>query len=133
MKVFALEIVTPSKLVFSSDVVSVTVPGTLGEFQVLYNHAPIVSNLEIGKIKVQTKDGETLHFAISGGVIEVLANKVVLLASSLERCDEIDKERAAQAVERARKRLEKREQIDVTRAEAALTRGLNRLKVSSLK
>jgi len=133
MKVFALEIVTPSKLAFSSDVVSVTVPGTLGEFQVLYNHAPIVSNLEIGKIKVQTKDGETLHFAISGGVIEVLANKVVLLASSLERCDEIDKERAAQAVERARKRLEKREQIDVTRAEAALTRGLNRLKVSSLK
>lgn len=133
MKVFALEIVTPSKLAFSSDVVSVTVPGTLGEFQVLYNHAPIVSNLEIGKIKVQTKDGETLHFAISGGVIEVLANKVVLLASSLERYDEIDKERAAQAVERARKRLEKREQIDVTRAEAALTRGLNRLKVSSLK
>ncbi|MFA4923675.1 MAG: ATP synthase F1 subunit epsilon [Ignavibacteriaceae bacterium] len=133
MKVFALEIVTPSKLAFSAEVVSVTVPGTLGEFQVLYNHAPIVSNLEIGKIKVQTKDGETIFFAITGGVIEILANKAVLLASSLERSYEIDKERAEQAVERARKRLETKEQIDVTRAEAALTRGLNRLKVSSLR
>jgi F-type H+-transporting ATPase subunit epsilon len=131
MKVFALEIVTPSKLAFNAEVVSVTVPGTLGEFQVLYNHAPIVSNLEVGKIKIQTKDGETLHFAISGGVIEVLANKAVLLATSLERSDEIDKERAEQAIERARQRLEKREQIDVARAEAALTRGLNRLKVAA--
>ncbi|MCK9425895.1 MAG: ATP synthase F1 subunit epsilon [Ignavibacteriaceae bacterium] len=131
MKVFALEIVTPSKLAFNAEVVSVTVPGTLGEFQVLYNHAPIVSNLEVGKIKIQTKDGETLHFAISGGVIEVLANKAVLLATSLERSDEIDKERAELAIERARQRLEKREQIDVARAEAALTRGLNRLKVAA--
>ncbi|NCS81265.1 MAG: F0F1 ATP synthase subunit epsilon [Ignavibacteria bacterium] len=133
MKLFTLEIVTPSKLAFTAEVVSVTVPGSLGEFQVLYNHAPIVSNLEIGKMKVQTKDGDTLHFAISGGVIEVLKNKVVVLAQSLERSDEIDTERARQAVERAKQRLEQRDQIDVARAEAALTRGMNRLKVSSLR
>jgi len=133
MKLFTLEIVTPSKLAFTAEVVSVTVPGSLGEFQVLYNHAPIVSNLEIGKMKVQTKDGDTLHFAISGGVIEVLKNKVVVLAQSLERSDEIDTERARQAVERAKQRLGQRDQIDVARAEAALTRGMNRLKVSSLR
>lgn len=133
MKLFTLEIVTPSKLAFTAEVVSVTVPGSLGEFQVLYNQAPIVSNLEIGKMKVQTKDGDTLHFAISGGVIEVLKNKVVVLAQSLERSDEIDTERARQAVERAKQRLEQRDQIDVARAEAALTRGMNRLKVSSLR
>ncbi|MFA6979745.1 MAG: F0F1 ATP synthase subunit epsilon [Ignavibacteriaceae bacterium] len=133
MKVFALEIVTPSKLAFNAEVVSITVPGTLGEFQVLYNHAPIVSNLEIGKIKIQTQNGETLHYAVSGGVIEVLKNKVVVLAQSLERSDEIDSDRARQAVERAKQRLEQKNQIDVARAEAALTRGINRLKISSVR
>ena len=133
MKEFALEIVTPSKLAFKADVISITVPGSLGEFQVLYNHAPIVSNFEIGKIKVQTKEGEPLIFATSGGVIEVRNNKVVVLAASLERADEIDPERAEQAIERARKRLEQKDQIDIARAESALSRGLNRLKVSSLK
>ncbi len=131
MKVFALEIVTPSKLAFNAEVVSITVPGTLGEFQVLYNHAAIVSTLEIGKIKVQPKDGETLIFATSGGTIEVLNNKAVVLVASLERIEEIDVQRAEQAVERARKRLANRDQVDVARAEAALTRGLNRLKVSA--
>jgi len=133
MKVFALEIVTPSKLAFSDEVIAITVPGTLGEFQVLYNHAPIVSNFEVGKIKIQTKNDTSLYFATSGGVIEVLNNKVVVLATSVERAKEIDVERAQQAIERAIKRLEDKDHVDVTRAEAALTRGLNRLKVSSLK
>jgi len=133
MKAFTLEIVTPSKLAFNAEVVSVTVPGTLGEFQVLFNHAPIVSNFEVGKLKIQTPDNELLYFATGGGVIEVLKNKVVILAQSLERSNEIDAERAQQAVERARQRLEQRDQVDVARAEAALTRGLNRLKVSALR
>jgi len=133
MKAFSLEIVTPSKLAYTASVTSLTVPGSLGEFQVLYNHAPIVSNYEIGKIKVQLEDGGIVNFATSGGVIEVLANKVVLLAQSVEQDSEIDRERAEQAVERAKQRLESREQVDIARAEAALHRGLNRLKVSSLK
>lgn len=133
MKSFNLEIVTPSKLAFNAEVVSITVPGTLGEFQVLYNHAPIVSNYEIGRIKVQTPDNEVIYFATSGGVIEALKNKVVALAQSLERSDEIDTERAQQSVDRAKQRLEQRDQVDVARAEAALTRGINRLKVSTLR
>ncbi len=133
MKSFKLEIVTPSKLAYNAEIVSITVPGTLGEFQVLYNHAPIVSNFEIGKIKIQSPENEVIYFATGGGVIEVLKNKVVVLAQSLERADEIDTDRASQAVERAKQRLEQRDQVDIARAEAALTRGLNRLKVSSLR
>lgn len=133
MKSFKLEIVTPSKLAYNAEIVSITVPGTLGEFQVLYNHAPIVSNFEIGKIKIQSTENEVIYFATGGGVIEVLKNKVVVLAQSLERSDEIDTDRAHQAIERAKQRLEQKNQIDVARAEAALTRGLNRLKVSSLR
>ena len=132
MKAFTLEIVTPSKLAFNAEIVSVTVPGTLGEFQVLFNHAPIVSNFEVGKLKIHTPDNEIVYFATGGGVIEVLKNKVVILAQSLERSNEIDAERAQQAVDRAKQRLEQRDQVNVARAEAALTRGLNRLKVSAL-
>lgn len=133
MKSFKLEIVTPSKLAYNAEIVSITVPGTVGEFQVLYNHAPIVSNFEVGKIKIQSTENEVIYFATGGGVIEVLKNKVVVLAQSLERSDEIDTDRASQAVERAKQRLEQRDQVDIARAEAALTRGLNRLKVSSLR
>ncbi|QEC53832.1 ATP synthase F1 subcomplex epsilon subunit [Anseongella ginsenosidimutans] len=77
-----LEILTPDKKVFSGEATSVTVPGTQGSFTVLNNHAPIISTLEAGEVKVKGNQGmETFH--INGGVIEVLKNKVVLLAESL--------------------------------------------------
>lgn len=77
-----LEILTPDKKVFSGEATSVTVPGTQGSFTVLNNHAPLISTLESGEVKVKGPQGmETFH--INGGVIEVLKNKVVLLAESL--------------------------------------------------
>lgn len=77
-----LEILTPDKKVFSGEATSVTVPGTQGSFTVLNNHAPIISALEAGEVKVKGGGGmET--YRISGGVIEVLKNKVVLLAEGL--------------------------------------------------
>lgn len=77
-----LEILTPDKKVFSGEATSVTVPGTQGSFTVLNNHAPIISTLEAGEVKVKGNSGqETFH--INGGVIEVLKNKVVLLAENL--------------------------------------------------
>lgn len=77
-----LEILTPDKKVFSGEATSVTVPGTQGSFTVLNNHAPLISTLEAGEVKVKGSQGmET--FQINGGVIEVLKNKVVLLAESL--------------------------------------------------
>lgn len=77
-----LEIITPDKKVFSGEVTSVKVPGANGQFQVLKNHAPIISTLSNGKVTVKTST-ETKTFEVKGGVIEVLKNKVVVLAESV--------------------------------------------------
>lgn len=77
-----LDILTPDKKVFSGEVSSVQVPGTKGSFTVLDNHAPIISTLEMGNVKIRSKEGEQT-FRINGGVIEVLKNKVTVLAESL--------------------------------------------------
>ncbi len=127
-----LEIVTPSRPVLDEEVVSITVPGEIGGFQVLYNHAPILSTLNIGIMKVQFSDGNTKLYAVSGGTIDVQHNHVVVLAEAAESEDEVDVERAKAAYERAKKRLlEKKRQkgIDIARAEAALSRAMNRLKL----
>ena len=76
-----LEIITPDKKVYEGEVTSVLVPGTNGQFQMLENHAAIISTLVNGKVKVKTKGGEE-HFDVRGGVIEMLKNKVVILAES---------------------------------------------------
>lgn len=77
-----LEIVTPEKKVFDGEVSSATFPGKDGSFQVLNDHAPIISTLNEGAVKYKNQDGETT-FNISGGVVEVLKNKVVLLADHI--------------------------------------------------
>ena len=76
-----LEIITPDKKVFSGEVTSVSVPGSDGQFQMLNNHAPIISTLGKGKVKVKTAK-ETLEFNVTGGVVEMMKNKVVVLAES---------------------------------------------------
>ncbi len=74
-----LEIITPEKTVFSGDIKLIRVPGTKGSFEVLSNHAPIVSTLIKGDIKVVNKDNEESHFEIDGGLIEVKENKIIVL------------------------------------------------------
>lgn len=74
-----LDILTPDKTIFSGEVESVTLPGSKGQFQVLKNHAALVSSLDPGKVKIRTAQGEQ-QFEISGGVAEVLNNKIVVLA-----------------------------------------------------
>ncbi|MEI6815208.1 MAG: ATP synthase F1 subunit epsilon [Bacteroidota bacterium] len=73
-----LEIITPDKKIFSGEVKSVTVPGAQGTFQVLNNHAPIVSTLMKGTMKYVTTEGET-KIPVKSGVIEVLKNKIIVL------------------------------------------------------
>ncbi len=126
-----LEVITPSKAAYKGKVTSVTVPGTQGNFQILQNHAPIISSLEIGVIKIVEEDGKSLIFATSGGTVEVVENKITILAETFESKDEIDAKRAEDAKRRAEERLAKRkkEKIDSLRAELALKRAINRLKV----
>lgn len=83
MNTFHLEIVTPEAGVFSGTVQSVQVPGTQGSFQVLYNHAPIISTLGKGRMKVVAENSEEMTYAIEDGVIEVLNNKAIVLVERL--------------------------------------------------
>ena len=75
-----LDILTPDKALFSGEVESVTLPGSKGQFEILKNHAAIVSSLDKGSVKVKTADGKTEVFEVNGGVVEVLDNKIVVLA-----------------------------------------------------
>ena len=125
-----LEIVTPVKTAFKGEIKSITVPGSKGRFQVLRNHAPIISTLDIGMIKVDLPDGKENYYSTAGGTIEVLDNKVIVLADSIELISEIDEERALQAKQRAEERLaEKNSDINISRAQAALARANNRISI----
>ncbi|HTY35613.1 MAG TPA: F0F1 ATP synthase subunit epsilon [Bacteroidota bacterium] len=130
-KIFKLEIVTPKKVVYSGDVSSFSAPGAAGGFQVLRSHAPFLSNIAIGEVKLVDLTGSEARFATSGGFVEVHDNKVIMLAETAERSDEIDVSRAEAARDRARKRLaEKEANLDIDRARLALFRAMNRLKVA---
>jgi F-type H+-transporting ATPase subunit epsilon len=130
MKEIFVEIITPSKSVYKGQVKSITIPGTLGNFQVLFNHAPLLSTFEIGKIKLNDLNDKGIEYATSGGTVEVNDNKILVLADSAETSDEIDIERAKRAIERAKERLGTRGKgdIDIMRAEFALQRAINRMK-----
>ena len=130
-KVFKLEIVTPRKVIYSGDVTSFSAPGVVGGFQVLYNHAPLLSAIMAGKVKLQDAQGKVAEYATSGGFVEVKANHVVMLAESAELPEEIDIARAQSAKERAQQRLaERKSDVDLERARAALARALNRLRIA---
>ncbi len=77
-----LEILTPDKKVFEGEVTSVTIPGTMGSFQILRDHAPIISTLEDGPVIIKNKTDEQT-IIIKGGVVEVLKNKIVVLAEGV--------------------------------------------------
>lgn len=126
-----LEIISPEKKVYSGKIISATIPGTKGNFQVLYNHAPLISTFETGIIKLDLTDKTTRVFTTSGGSVEVLDNKVLILSDTVEAVEDINVERARKSKERAEDRLSNRGGIvDVDRARASLARALNRIKAS---
>ena len=78
-----IEIITPDKKIFEGEIKSVRVPGKKGSFQVLKDHAPIISTLENGTVRIVDQENNEITYDISGGVIEVKANKIILLADSV--------------------------------------------------
>ncbi|MFH1522672.1 MAG: ATP synthase F1 subunit epsilon [Patescibacteria group bacterium] len=102
-KTIRFEIVTPERVVLKEEIFQVTVPTREGEITVLPKHMPIVSILKPGVIELKKKDGKLVIMSVGGGFIEVLRNKVVILADSAERAEEID----LKSVEEARRRAEK--------------------------
>lgn len=79
-----LEIITPRKKVWSGEISLVKLPGTSGSFEILNNHAPIISTLKNGQVKIISNEGRTENFMITGGVVEAADNKIIVLADSAE-------------------------------------------------
>ena len=75
-----LDILTPEKLLFQGEVKSIKLPGTNGEFEILNNHAPIISTLSKGDIYITDIENKKQNFSINGGVIEMQKNKIIVLA-----------------------------------------------------
>ena len=125
-----VEIVTPSRQLFSGDVQMITMPGVEGEMGVLGGHAPLLTTLNIGEIALHRADGETEYIAVSGGVVEVRPDKVIVLARSAERVDEIDIARAEAAMQQAEEALRTRPEEERRPVEVAYRRSQLRLKVA---
>jgi F-type H+-transporting ATPase subunit epsilon len=130
-KELLLEVVTPDRLVLSTQAEVVVCPGVEGQFGVLPGHIAFLSALDIGEMYYKA-GGKTEYLAVSGGFAEVTGEKVTIVAESAEKGREIDIERAKRALERAEKRIAagKTAEIDWARAEAALRRSLVRAKVA---
>ena len=131
MASFAVEIVTPARVVYSGQVKSLQAPGTEGSFGVLAGHMPLLTSLKVGALRFSEEDGDRGQMAVSGGFAEVGQERITVLAETAERADEIDTQRAESSRQRAEERLVRRneEDVDVVRAQSALSRALNRLKV----
>jgi F-type H+-transporting ATPase subunit epsilon len=99
-----LSIVTPEKQLVADEVDQVNVPGTEGDLGILYDHAPLLTNLRSGQLSYE-KDGETVALVVSGGYLEVTDNRVTVLAETGEFLHEIDGERAERAHADAEKLL----------------------------
>lgn len=127
-----LEIVTPHGLIYSGDVDEVTANGSEGEFCVLPGHAPYVTTLKIGMLIAKTAK-ESKYFFVNWGYAEIVADKVLILADSAERSEEIDVERAKEAMKRAEERIRKCEECDFHRAEASLERAATRIQISQMR
>jgi F-type H+-transporting ATPase subunit epsilon len=127
-----LEIVTPERSLVNEQVDEVQLPGSEGYFGVLPGHAPLLSTLQVGELWYRV--GQEKHFlAIAFGFVEVLPERVTVLAQIAERPQDIDVPRAEAAKKRAEERLARSPQsdVDVERARIAVTKSLNRLQVAA--
>jgi len=125
------KIVTPERVVYESEIDQATIPTAQGEITVLPNHISLVGVLKPGELMVK-KGKEEVIMAVSGGMIEVAKNKVVVLADTAEQAHEIDEQRAQEAKDRALKLMREKgkEEVDYTGLAIQIEKELARLKVS---
>ncbi len=125
-----IELVTAERQVYSDDVDLITAPGVEGELGILPHHAPLLTALSYGELRTR-KGNQESSFAIGGGFLEVRPDKVIVLADTAERADEIDTARAEEAKRRAETRIAQRQtDVDLARAETAMRRALLRIEVA---
>lgn len=129
MSTTLLEVVTPERLVLSESVNQVNILTGGGELGILPRHAPLAATVKPGIVTLKLPEGEDYIF-VTGGFLEILPDRVTLLAAVAEVASQIDVERATEAKTRAEKRLSGRsEEMDAQRAEFALKRAIMRLEV----
>jgi len=126
-----LDIVTPERLVYSDEVDAVILPGSQGELGVLPHHAPLLTTLGLGELRIR-KGGTEESFAIVGGFLQVRPDRAVVMAETADMAAEIDLERAEQARREAEKAIEAGfvEPSDLAVARAALQRALLHIRVA---
>jgi len=126
-----LEIVTPERLAYSDSVDAVVLPGIEGELGVLPHHAPLVSMLGVGELRIR-KGGTEESFAIAGGFLQVRPDKVVVMAETADLASEIDLEKAQEARREAERTLEgaSTDAADLAAARAQLQAALLRIRVA---
>lgn len=133
MATFPLELVTPERLLFSEEVQAIRAPGVEGSLGVLAGHAPLLTELMTGLIKVTLADGSEAFIATSGGFLQVNKDKVIILADTAELSEEIDVERAKAAAAKARQLLEvPGSTIDAEDLRLAVERAQNRIRVAQM-
>jgi F-type H+-transporting ATPase subunit epsilon len=130
-KTIQFEIVTPERLVLRQEILQVTVPTTTGEITILPDHLPLVSILQPGVMEIKRTDNQREIISVSGGFIEVMKNKIVILADTAERADELDEERIKEAqrrVEELKKNAKAVDDVQFAEVTARLEKELARLR-----
>lgn len=130
---FRVELVTRERMLYADDCISLMAPGVEGYLGVMGGHAPLITELQVGRVRIRRPDGAVEDFAVSGGFLEVTPERTTVLADSAEPATQIDADRARAALARAQDRLTRMgESIDIdwSRAQAARARAANRLKIA---
>jgi F-type H+-transporting ATPase subunit epsilon len=129
---FQLEIVTPEKAVVREAATEAQIPGKQGYLGILPGHAPLITELAVGEITYKKPGGGEEHLAVAWGFAEVLPDKVIILAETAERAEEIDVARALEQKKRAEERLHSQNpDTDFDRARIALERAVIRIQVAN--
>ena len=129
MATMTLEIITAERQLYGDEVEMVVAPGVDGQLGILPRHAPLMTMLQPGELLIR-KDGADTYLIVTGGFMEVIGNKVTILADAAERSDEVDEARAATAMERARERIASHpSDLELQRALTAFRRAQVRLNV----
>jgi F-type H+-transporting ATPase subunit epsilon len=129
MPTFRLEVVTPGGRAFSDDVDSVVIPGSEGEFGVLAQHMPLMTEIKPGELEIRKGD-RSYHFAVGEGFVEVIGDRVSVLTDMAFNAEQIDEAKAEEARRRAEAALEQKlTDEEVATVTAALERSLAQLRV----
>ena len=129
MATIHVDIVSAEGEIYSGDVAMVFAPAVMGDIGIAPRHAPLLTNLRPGEIRVQTQEGEEMPFFVSGGTIEVQPHKITVLADTALRARDLDEAAALEAKRQAEEALQDREAlIDMARAQAELAEAMAQLR-----